>query len=184
VTALAIFMVFVVLAVQYESVINPFVILLAVPLSLIGVALALWVTQTPQSAPVLLGVILLAGVVVNNSILLVEFIEEFRRDHGATMEEAAVEAGSVRLRPILMTTLTSLFGMLPLAIGVGEGSELMRPLAVAMCGGVLVSTLLTLFVVPSAYVIFNRGADRLLAVVTRKPARTAPRPDPAPVAGD
>ena len=184
VTALAIFMVFVVLAVQYESVINPFVILLAVPLSLIGVALALWVTQTPMSAPVLLGVILLAGVVVNNSILLVEFIEEFRRDHGATMEAAAVEAGSVRLRPILMTTLTSLFGMLPLAIGMGEGSELMRPLAVAMCGGVLVSTLLTLFVVPSAYVILNRGADRLLAVVTRKPPRTAPRRDPSPVAGD
>jgi multidrug efflux pump subunit AcrB len=112
----------------------------------------------------------------------VEFIEEFRRDAGASMEEAAVQAGSVRLRPILMTTLTSFLGMLPLAIGMGEGSELMRPLAVAMCGGVLVSTLLTLFVVPSAYVILNRGAERLGAFITRKPpprART-----PAPVAGD
>jgi hydrophobe/amphiphile efflux-1 (HAE1) family protein len=184
VTALAIFMVFVVLAVQYESLVNPFVILLAIPLSLVGVALSLWMTQTPMSAPVLLGVILLAGVVVNNSILLVEFIEEFRRDHGASMEEAAVQAGSVRLRPILMTTLTSVLGMLPLAIGMGEGSELMRPLAVAMCGGVLVSTLLTLFVVPSAYVILNRGAERLVSFVTRKPRDPAPRRDPSPVAGD
>jgi hydrophobe/amphiphile efflux-1 (HAE1) family protein len=184
VTLLAIFMVFVVLAVQYESLVNPFVILLAIPLSLVGVALSLWITQTPMSAPVLLGVILLAGVVVNNSILLVEFIEEFRRDSGAPMEEAAVQAGSVRLRPILMTTLTSVLGMLPLAIGMGEGSELMRPLAVAMCGGVMVSTLLTLFVVPSAYVILNRGSERLIALITRKPSGTAPRRDPTPVAGD
>ena len=185
VTLLAIFMVFVVLAVQYESVINPFVILLAIPLSLVGVALALWMTQTPMSAPVLLGVILLAGVVVNNSILLVEFIEEFRRDEGASMQEAAVQAGSVRLRPILMTTLTSFLGMLPLAIGMGEGSELMRPLAVAMCGGVLVSTLLTLFVVPSAYVILNGGAERLVSFITRKPPRqAAPTRNPSPVAGD
>jgi CzcA family heavy metal efflux pump len=182
VTLLAIFLVFVVLAVQYESLINPLVILLAIPLSLVGVGLALWMTQTAMSAPVLLGVILLAGVVVNNSILLVEFIEEFRRDSGASMQEAAVQAGSVRLRPILMTTLTSFLGMLPLAIGMGEGSELMRPLAVAMCGGVLVSTLLTLFVVPSAYVILNGGAERLGAFITRKPPR--PTSKPAPVAGD
>ncbi|HST62310.1 MAG TPA: efflux RND transporter permease subunit [Longimicrobium sp.] len=184
VTLLAIFLVFVVLAVQYESLINPIVILLAIPLSLVGVGLALWITQTPMSAPVLLGVILLAGVVVNNSILLVEFIEEFRRDEGASMQEAAVQAGSVRLRPILMTTLTSFLGMLPLAIGMGEGSELMRPLAVAMCGGVLVSTLLTLFVVPSAYVILNGGAERLGAFITRKPPRPVPSTKPASVAGD
>lgn len=185
VTGLAIFLVFVVLAVQYESLVNPFVILLAIPLSLVGVGLALWLTQTPQSAPVLLGVILLAGVVVNNSILLVEFIEEFRREAGATMQEAAVMAGSVRLRPILMTTLTSFLGMLPLAIGMGEGSELMRPLAIAMCGGVLVSTLLTLFVVPCAYVILNGGAERLGALITRKPeGRTSGPRDTAPVAGD
>jgi CzcA family heavy metal efflux pump len=176
---LAIFLVFVVLAVQYESVVNPFVILLSIPLSLIGVVLGLWFTGTPQSAPVLLGVILLAGVVVNNSILLVEFIEQFRRERGVTMEEAAVEAGAVRLRPILMTTLTTFFGMLPLAIGMGQGSELMRPLAVAMCGGILVSMLLTLFVVPSAYVIFNRGAERLVGFVTRGRG-DAPAPPPPP----
>jgi multidrug efflux pump subunit AcrB len=86
---------------------------------------------------VLLGVILLAGIVVNNAILLVEYIEQFRRERGHTMEEAAVEAGAVRLRPILMTTLTTFFGMLPLAIGIGQGSELMQPLAMAMVRGLL-----------------------------------------------
>jgi multidrug efflux pump subunit AcrB len=106
---LAVFLVFVVMAVQYESLINPFVILLAVPLSLIGVCTALWLTGTSLSAPVLLGVILLAGIVVNNSILLVEYIEEHRAQ-GASMEEAVITAGAVRLRPILMTTFTTLLG--------------------------------------------------------------------------
>jgi hydrophobe/amphiphile efflux-1 (HAE1) family protein len=169
VTLLAIFLVFVVLAVQYESLVNPFVILMAIPLSLVGVALGLWVTGTPQSAPVLLGVILLAGIVVNNAILLVEYVEQYRRQSGATMYEAAVEAGAVRLRPILMTTLTTMFGMLPLALGMGQGSELMRPLAIAMVGGLSLSMLLTLFVVPSAYVIFNTGADRLRVFVLGPP---------------
>lgn len=183
VTFLAIFMVFVVLAVQYESLINPFVIILAIPLSLVGVGLALWVTSTPLSAPVLLGVILLAGVVVNNSILLVEYIEEYRQEFGKGMVEAAVEAGAVRLRPILMTTLTSVFGMLPLAMGIGDGSELMQPLAICMVGGVLVSTLLTLFVVPSAYVILNTAGDRVKTFLTgSRGARVAH--DPQPTAGD
>lgn len=161
VVLLAIFLVFVVMAVQYESLINPLVILLSIPLSLIGVALALWVTNTPLSAPVLLGVILLAGIVVNNAILLVEYIEQHRRERGVEMEEAVVEAGVVRLRPILMTTLTTGFGMLPLALGIGQGSELMQPLAIAVVGGLSVSMLLTLFIVPSAYIILNRAADAL-----------------------
>jgi multidrug efflux pump subunit AcrB len=135
VTFLAIFLVFVVMAVQYESLINPFVILLTIPLSLIGVGGALYLTNTPLSAPVLLGVIMLAGIVVNNGILLVEYIEQNRRDQGATMEEAVIEAGVVPLRPILMTSLTTALGMLPLALGIGEGTELMRPLAIAVVGG-------------------------------------------------
>jgi len=158
---LAIFLVFVVMAVQYESLVNPFVILLAIPLSLIGVGLGLWVTQTPQSAPVLLGVILLAGIVVNNAILLIEYAEQNRRRHGLDFEQAVVEAGAIRLRPILMTTLTTVFGMLPLAIGLGEGSELMQPLAIAVVFGLLGAAFLTLFVVPAAYVVFNRVASRL-----------------------
>ncbi len=189
VVLLAIFLVFVVLAVQYESIINPFVILLAIPLSLIGVGVALWITQLPLSAPVLLGVILLAGIAVNNSILLVEYVEQFRKERGAAMMEAVVEAGAVRLRPILMTTLTTAIGMLPLALGIGEGTEMMRPLAVTVVGGLSVSMVLTLFVVPSAYVIFNTASERVVAWLTGKPASSALVPDrtPAgevPVAGD
>ncbi len=181
-TLLAVFLVFVVMALQYESVINPLVIILAIPLSLIGVGFALWLTNTPLSAPVLLGVILLAGIVVNNAILLVEYVEEYRREGGASLEEAVIDAGAVRLRPILMTTLTTLFGMLPLAIGVGSGSELMRPLAIAVVGGLTVSTLLTLFVVPSAYVLAQRGGARLREWLTgREPVM---RGREAPAAGD
>ena len=166
VVLLSIFLVFVVLAVQYESLVNPFVILLAIPLSLVGVGLALWLTGTPLSAPALLGVILLAGIVVNNAILLVEYAEQTRARTGADRAHAVVEAGAVRLRPILMTTLTTACGMLPLALGLGDGSELMQPLAIAVVGGLSVSMLLTLFVVPSAYMILNEGADRLGVWVT------------------
>ncbi|HSE28555.1 MAG TPA: efflux RND transporter permease subunit [Gemmatimonadales bacterium] len=166
VVLLAVFLVFVVLALQYESLINPLVILVAIPLSLVGVGLGLRLTGTPLSAPVLLGVILLAGIVVNNAILLVEYVEQYRREAGIPMLQAVVDAGAVRLRPILMTTLTTVLGMLPLALGLGEGSELMQPLAIAVVGGLTVSTLLTLFVVPSAYVLAQRGGDRLKAWLT------------------
>ncbi|HET6701906.1 MAG TPA: efflux RND transporter permease subunit, partial [Gemmatimonadaceae bacterium] len=181
VTLLAVFLVFVVMALQYESLINPLVIIVAIPLSLIGVALALWISGTPLSAPVLLGVILLAGIVVNNAILLVEYVEEYRRDRGTPMEQAVIDAGVVRLRPILMTTMTTVFGMLPLALGLGEGSELMQPLAIAVVGGLSVSMLLTLFVVPSVYVVMHRGGDRLKAWVTGRRSHEAV---PAPAAGD
>lgn len=172
VIALAIFLVFVVMAVQYESIVNPLVILMSIPMSLVGVGAALWITNTTLSAPVLLGVILLAGIVVNNAILLVEYIEQFRKE-GHTREEAVMEAGAVRLRPILMTTLTTTFGMLPLALGIGQGSELMQPLAVAVVGGLLVSAFLTLFVVPSAYLILNGAAERMQTFLTGTRPSTA-----------
>jgi multidrug efflux pump subunit AcrB len=187
VVLLAIFLVFVVLALQYESLLNPLVILVAIPLSLVGVGIALRVTNTPLSAPVLLGVILLAGIVVNNAILLVEYIEEYRHERGASMEDAVVAAGATRLRPILMTTLTTILGMLPLAFGWGEGSELMQPLAVAVVGGLSVSTLLTLFVVPSAYVVAQRGGDRLKGWLTAHRPDGQPaerRAEAVPAAGD
>jgi CzcA family heavy metal efflux pump len=161
VIGLAVFLVFVVLAVQYESVVDPLIILLAVPMGLIGVVATLWITGMPLSAPVYLGMILLAGIVVNNSILLVEFVEGFRHERGVPITEAVVEAGFVRMRPILMTTFTSLVGSMPLALGLGQGSELMRPLAVAVVGGIAFSTLLTLFVVPCAYVIMHGMAARV-----------------------
>ena len=183
VVLLAIFLVFVVMAVQYESLVNPFVILLAIPMSLVGVGFALWATGTPLSAPALLGVILLAGIVVNNAILLVEYAEQTRARTGAGRPQAVVEAGAVRLRPILMTTLTTACGMLPLALGLGEGSELMQPLAIAVVGGLSVSMLLTLFVVPSAYLILNDGAERLGEWVTGGRS-SPPGPTASVLAGD
>lgn len=172
VIGLAIFLVFVVLAVQYESIANPLVILVSIPLALIGVGAALLVTGAPLSAPVLLGVILLAGIVVNNAILLVEYVEIGRRESGLSTEDAIVEAGVVRLRPILMTTLTTVIGMFPLALGMGEGTELMQPLALAVVGGLMVSTILTLVVIPAVYMLVTTAADRLMAFLTgRVPAR-------------
>lgn len=160
VIALAIFLVFVVLAVQYESLLNPIVIIVSVPLSMMGVIGILLLTGTPFSAPVILGAILLAGIVVNNAILLIEFAENFMAQGGHTRTEAIIAAGGARIRPIMMTTVTSLVGTLPLALGLGEGGELMRPLAIAVVGGLSVSTILTLFVVPCTYLIMHGIGDR------------------------
>lgn len=171
VIVLAIFLVFVVLAVQYESVLDPLIILGAVPLALIGVVAILGATGTPFSAPVLLGMIMLAGIVVNNSILLVEFANQYRIETGSSYTVAVVEAGVVRMRPILMTTITSLVGAMPLALGLGEGGELMRPLAIAVVGGLSVSSLLTLFVVPCMYLILHNAGDALAVFVLGKPSR-------------
>ncbi|MFN3987363.1 MAG: efflux RND transporter permease subunit [Rhodocyclaceae bacterium] len=176
VIGLAVFLVFVVLAVQYERLSNPLVIITAAPLSLVGVSVILTLTATPVSAPVLIGAVLLIGIVVNNAILLVEYIEIGRRQ-GMALRDAVVEAGSVRLRPILMTTSTTALGMLPLAIGLGEGGEIMRPLALAVIGGLLGSMLLTLFVIPCLYVVVSGGAERLTAWLTGdQDGRTASRP--------
>ena len=161
VTLLALFVVFVVMAVQYERFANPLIILTAVPLALIGVISGLWLTETNLSAPVLIGVILLVGIVVNNAILLVEYIEIGRKERNLPIVDAALEAGRIRFRPILMTTTTTVCGMLPLAIGLGEGAELMRPLAIAVVGGLLVAMVLTLFVVPSIYLIVSPVAEKL-----------------------
>ena len=167
VIALAVFLVFVVLAVQYEKLSNPIVIMTAAPLAAAGSALALYLTATPVSAPVFLGSVLLVGIVVNNAILLVEYIERRRRT-GLEMNEAVVEAGGIRLRPILMTTLTTVAGMLPLAIGMGSGSLLMQPLAVAVVGGLLSAMLLTLFLVPCLYIIVQNASDALIGLLTRR----------------
>jgi len=177
VIALAVFLVFVVLAVQYEKLSNPLVIMTAAPLAAAGSALALWVTGTPVSAPVFLGSVLLIGIVVNNAILLVEYIER-RRNEGWEMQRAVVEAGGIRLRPILMTTLTTVVGMLPLAIGAGSGALLMQPLAVAVVGGLLSAMLLTLFLVPCLYVIVQNAAGAISDFLTRRKPSAGTRPDP------
>jgi multidrug efflux pump subunit AcrB len=182
---LAVFLVFVVLAVQYESVIDPLVILLAIPLAMVGVIGILWVTSTPFSAPVLLGMILLAGIVVNNSILLVEFVEHYRREKGVSAEVAVVEAGAVRMRPIVMTTLTSVVAMIPIALGIGAGSELMQPLAIATVGGLTLSSVLTLVVVPCGYLVLHGAGDKLKAwLVGDRAARRAAAAEAEVTAGD
>jgi HAE1 family hydrophobic/amphiphilic exporter-1 len=147
---LALFLVYVVMAVQFESLRHPFVILLSVPLGLIGVIGALWITGTALSVLALIGVVMLAGIVVNNAIVLVDAINR-RRRQGQPLDEAIVEAGNERLRPILMTTTTTVLALLPMAIGLGAGNELRAPLAITVIGGLLVSTLLTLIVIPSLY---------------------------------
>ena len=151
VIGLAILLVFAVMAVQYERISSPLIILLSAPLALIGVIGILWITSTPLSAPALIGLLLLVGIVVNNAILLVEYIESGRREQNMPLQKAIVEAGATRLRPILMTTLTTILGMSPLAIGIGEGADIMRPLALAVIGGLSTSMLLTLVVIPCLY---------------------------------
>lgn len=153
VTLLAVFLVFIVMTVQYERLSNPLVIIASVPVSLVGVAAMLALTGTNLSAPVMLGVILLVGIAVNNAILLVEYIEIGRREHGLPVFDAVIEAGRTRLRPILMTTSTTVLGMTPLALGIGDGAELMQPLALSVIGGLLTATALTLVLVPALYLI-------------------------------
>lgn len=158
--ALAIFLVFVVMAMQFESVVHPFVILLSVPLGAVGVIGVLLLTGTTISVLVLIGAVMLAGIVVNNAIVLVDAINRRRRS-GERLRPAIVAAGQERLRPILMTTATTVLALLPLALGLGAGDELRRPMAIAVIGGLSAATLLTLFVIPCMYLVLSR--DRLLS---------------------
>src|SRR5690606_12033552 len=128
---LATFLVYLVMASQFESLIHPFIILFTVPLALVGVIYALWLTNTTVSVVVLLGVIILVGIVVNNAIVLIDYANQLRAE-GRSKREALVEAGHVRLRPIMMTTLTTLLGLLPMAVGWGEGAEVRAPMAIAV----------------------------------------------------
>lgn len=148
---LSIVLVYMIMASQFESLFQPFLIMFCVPLSLIGVALALWMSNTPLSVVVILGIILLGGIVVNNGIILIDYINQLRAK-GTPINDAVLQAGSTRLRPILMTALSSAIGLAPLALGVGEGNALQAPMAVAVMGGILVATFLTLVVTPAVYV--------------------------------
>jgi multidrug efflux pump subunit AcrB len=166
--SLALFLVFVVMAVQYESLRNPAVIMVGVPFALIGVVIGLLSTGLPVSMPVWLGVIMLIGVVVNNAIVLVEYIELLRTRGGALLE-SIVEAARLRLRPIMMTTLTTAAGMSPLALGLGEGSEMLRPLAVCMVFGLVFSMFVSLLLIPSLYLLAHRrGAAPALSAAAAK----------------
>lgn len=152
---LAIFLVYLVMASQFESLLHPFIILFTIPLALVGAVLALYITGTTISVVVFIGLILLAGIVVNNAIVLIDLINKLR-ERGMDKYEAIMEGGKSRLRPILMTTLTTTLGLLPLAIGFGDGAELRAPMGITVIGGLLVSTLLTLVVIPVMYSIMDR----------------------------
>jgi len=152
---LAVFLVYLVMASQFESLIHPFVILFTIPLALVGAVLALFITGTTVNIVAFIGVIMLAGIVVNNAIVLVDLINQLRAQ-GMERHDAIMEAGTARLRPILMTSLTTALGLLPMAMGFGEGSEVRTPMAITVIGGLVVSTLLTLLVIPVVYSLMDR----------------------------
>lgn len=153
---LIILLVFIVMAAQFESMTNPFIIMLSVPFAFSGVILALFLTQTPLSVMSILGGIMLIGIVVKNGIVLIDYIL-LCRERGMGIIRAVTVAGRSRLRPVLMTTLTTILGMVPMAVGQGVGAEMWRPLGVAVIGGLTVSTVLTLVLVPVVYCVFASG---------------------------
>ena len=154
---LAVFLVYLVMASQFESLLQPLVIMFTIPLGMVGSALALLLLDETVSVVVLIGLIMLAGIVVNNAIVLVDYINTLRRRDGLPKFEAVAEAGRLRLRPILMTTSTTVLALLPMAMGVGQGSEIRAPMAITVIGGLLLSTLLTLVVIPMMYTVLERG---------------------------
>jgi HAE1 family hydrophobic/amphiphilic exporter-1 len=160
---LAIILVYAVMASQYESLRDPFIIMFSVPLAAIGVVLSLKLTGTSFSLQAYIGVIMLAGIVVSNAILLVDYTNILRRRDGMPLRQAVETAGRVRLRPILMTSLATMLGLVPMALGIGEGAELQAPLARVVIGGLLASTMITLVVVPTVYTLFEEGWKGLRA---------------------
>jgi HAE1 family hydrophobic/amphiphilic exporter-1 len=145
------------MASQFESLLHPLVILFSMPFGLIGLLVTLYLFAVSISIVVLIGAILLAGIVVNNAIILVDYTNRLRRVDGLAKQEALRRACSVRLRPILMTTATTVLGLLPMAVGLGAGSELRGPMALTVIGGLVASTALTLLILPAVYTILDRG---------------------------
>lgn len=152
---LAAFLVFAVMAVQYNSLIDPLVIMLTVPLALAGGILGLFVTQTAIGATVIVGAVLLVGIVVNNAIIMVELANQIYAETGCTRASAILQASPQRLRPILMTTVTTVLGLFPLALGIGQGSEFLQPMGIVVFSGLSLATLLTLFIIPCFYVLLH-----------------------------
>jgi multidrug efflux pump subunit AcrB len=166
---LAIILVYMVLASQFKSLMDPFTIMFSVPMGLIGVFWALYLTNTTLSTTSFMGIIMMVGIVVSNGVLLVEYINELRR-HGVPLLEAVPRAGRIRLRPILMTVLTTVVGLLPMALAFGVGTEANQPLAIAVIGGLLVSTFFTLVLIPTLYVIFEQRFPRTMSALEPEPA--------------
>jgi multidrug efflux pump subunit AcrB len=157
---LAVAFIYIVLASQFESFIEPFLIMLSLPLAIVGALLLLLVTGKNIGMPAMIGVVMLMGLVTKNAILLVDYTNQLRRE-GLPVKDALLKAGPVRLRPIIMTTIAMILGMMPSAFGNGDGSEFRAPISIATIGGLLTSTLLTLVVVPVSYLLLERGLARV-----------------------
>ncbi|MEO0160761.1 MAG: efflux RND transporter permease subunit [candidate division WOR-3 bacterium] len=153
---IAIFLVYIIMVGQFESFREPFIIMFTVPLAIIGVLWMLFFTNTTVNMQSLMGLLLLAGVVVNNAIVYVDYTNQLRRKHGMPLVDALIEAGRVRLRPILMTALTTIFGLIPMALGIGAGSEIRAPMARSVIGGLLFATFLTLVFIPTIYLVIEK----------------------------
>ncbi len=164
---LSILLIYMIMASQFESFVQPFIIMFTVPLSVVGIAVALVVSHTSLNVISMLGVVLLAGVVVNNGIMLIEYINQARKD-GEDLAKAAVDAAKVRTRPILMSACTTVMGLLPLALGLGDGAELRSPMAVTVMGGLISATVLTLFVIPSLYILVMRTLEHFFGVTVEE----------------
>jgi len=148
---MAVILIYMVMAAQFERFVDPLIVMLSVPLAIVGVVPTLLLTGTSLNMQSLMGMVMLVGIVVNNAIVLVDYINLMRREKHMEVDEAVIESGRLRLRPILMTTCTTVLGMLPLAIGLGAGGEIQASLARAVIGGLSVSALITLVVIPAAY---------------------------------
>jgi len=159
---LSIILIYMIMASQFESLLQPFIIMFTVPLSLIGVALTLILTGTALSVMALLGIIILGGLIVNNGIVLIQYMNDLRAE-GVELREAVVRASKIRLRPILMTAFTTVFGLIPLSLGLGEGAQLQAPMARVIMGGILTSTFLTLVVIPVLYLSAERMKTKMKA---------------------
>ena len=158
--ALAVVLVYIVMAAQFESLRYPFVMILSVPLMVIGVAVSLWLTGTLLGITAVIGILVLVGIVVNNGIVLVDYINQ-KKAEGDSTYDAILMGAQDRLRPILMTALTTMLGLLPLALGIGEGTEMNQPMAIVVIGGLLTSTLLTLFIVPIIYSLIDQETRKM-----------------------
>jgi len=174
---LAVVFIYLILASLFGSFLQPLSIMLALPLSFLGVGLGLLVTRGTMNIMSMIGIIMLMGLVTKNGILLIDFVNQ-RRAAGEPRLQAILESGRIRLRPIIMTTVAMIFGMLPLAFAIGEGAEQRSPMAHAVIGGLITSTMLTLFVVPVVYTLLDDAVDWLRAR-RRAPERAEPEPTPA-----
>ncbi len=176
--ALAVFLVYIVMASQFESLVQPLIIMMTVPLAMIGVIIVLWLASIPVTIMVFLGLIILVGIVVNNAIVLIDYINTMRQ-RGLDKRAAIIEAGRARLRPILMTALTTIVGLIPMALGLGEGAEIRAPMAITVIVGLTTATVLTLVVIPTLY--FQFTSNRVPSTPGASDAAPGKQPEPAPV---